>query len=81
MSDEELPSQLREEFVEWFHQFINSIDASDNWFDSSSSTLTEYKECDGNHLVSWRNAGYSTILRVLLVRISSRTLMPYDLCT
>jgi spermine oxidase len=48
--------------LEYIHKFENSIDASDTWFDSSASGLTEYWECDGHPLLNWRDKGYKHII-------------------
>jgi len=46
----------------------NSIQCSDTWFDISAKRLTEYRECEGDLVLDWKNYGYKTIFDLLLVR-------------
>ncbi|XP_043269280.1 spermine oxidase isoform X3 [Venturia canescens] len=55
-----------EEILEWIHRFDNSIQCSDNWYDVSAKGITEYKSCDGDLLLNWKNRGYKTIFDLLM---------------
>ncbi len=68
--DPTVEDDLRDEFIEWCHQFVNTFDGSDSWFDSSSSTLNEYWECRGNPQLSWKEGGYRMLIDILTVCIS-----------
>lgn len=56
-----------EEFLEWMHRFDNSIQCSDTWFDVSARGITEYKSCDGDLLLNWKDRGYKTVFDLLMV--------------
>ncbi|KAK3916648.1 Spermine oxidase [Frankliniella fusca] len=79
-----LTNDLSTEFLEWFHHFENSIDGSDSWFETSGSGHTQYKECEGNPVLVWKQGGYSKVLDLLMkkypnpafaIPISSKILM------
>lgn len=55
------------QFLEFFHKFENSIEASDSWFDTSGPGYLHYWECDGDHLLNWKDRGYKTVLDILMV--------------
>ncbi|XP_062559761.1 spermine oxidase-like [Armigeres subalbatus] len=59
------------QFLEFFHKFENSIEASDCWFDTSGAGYLQYWECDGDHLLNWKDRGYKTILDILMKRFPS----------
>jgi hypothetical protein len=61
-------STLGRYFLDWFQKFENSIDGSDSWFETSGRGLTEYWECKGNLLLSWKSGGYRKVLDLLMVR-------------
>lgn len=63
----EMTGSLPEHFLQWFHRFENSIDGSDSWFETSGSGHTEYKECEGDPVLVWKQAGYSRVLDLLMV--------------
>ncbi|XP_058830882.1 spermine oxidase-like isoform X2 [Topomyia yanbarensis] len=56
------------QFLEFFHKFENSIEASDSWFDTSGPGYLHYWECEGDTLLNWRDKGYRTILEILMKR-------------
>lgn len=57
---------LRDQYIEWCHKFTNSIDASDNWYESSAKGSLEYHECPGHPILNWKGAGYMRFLEVLM---------------
>ncbi|XP_063993389.1 spermine oxidase-like [Diachasmimorpha longicaudata] len=62
-TDEARASQI----LEWMGKFDNSIQCSDSWFNVSAKGLAEYKHCDGDLLLNWKNRGYKTLLDILRV--------------
>lgn len=56
------------QFLEFYHKFENSIEASDSWFDTSGPGYLHYWACDGDNLLNWRDKGYKTILEILMKR-------------
>ena len=61
-------SALGQCFLDWFHKYENSINGADSWFETSGVGLTEYWECEGNLLLSWKSGGYQQVLDLLMVR-------------
>jgi hypothetical protein len=61
-------STLGRYFIDWFEKFENNVDGSDSWFETSGCGLTEYWECEGNLLLSWKSGGYRKVLDLLMVR-------------
>lgn len=59
---------MRIEVLDWFHRMQNIIDASDSWFETSCQSLGEYWECDGNHVLNWKDRGFITLFDLLQVR-------------
>ncbi|XP_069688815.1 uncharacterized protein [Periplaneta americana] len=59
-------SKLGRYFLDWFQKFENSIDGSDSWFETSGRGLTEYWDCEGNLLLSWKSGGYRRVLDLLM---------------
>lgn len=45
----------------------NSIECSDTWFDVSAKRLAEYRECEGNPGLNWKERGFKTIFDLLMV--------------
>ena len=62
-------SALGRYFLDWFHKFENSLNGADSWFETSGVGLTEYWECEGNLLLSWKSGGYQQVLDLLMVRL------------
>jgi hypothetical protein len=62
-------SALGQYFLDWFHKLENSFNGADSWFDTSGVGLTEYWECEGNLLLSWKSGGYQQVLDLLMVRL------------
>ncbi|XP_021918923.1 spermine oxidase-like isoform X2 [Zootermopsis nevadensis] len=59
-------STIGQYFLDWFQKFENSIDGSDSWFETSGRGLTEYWDCEGNLLLSWKSGGYQKALDLLM---------------
>ncbi|XP_018364708.1 PREDICTED: uncharacterized protein LOC108762270 isoform X3 [Trachymyrmex cornetzi] len=57
------------EYLSWIEKMENSIQCSDTWFDISAKRLTEYRECEGDLVLDWKNYGYKTIFDLLLQKI------------
>lgn len=63
----EISFDVRQEVLDWFERMQNMIDASDSWFDTSCRKLGEYWECEGNHVLNWKNRGFITLFDLLQV--------------
>lgn len=61
---------LSQQFIEFFHKYENSIEASDTWFDTSCRGYVDYWDCDGDRLLNWKDKGYISILNILMVSSS-----------
>lgn len=59
---------LAYQFIEFFHKYENSIEASDTWFETSCRGYVDYWDCDGDRLLNWKDKGYRTIFDLLMVR-------------
>lgn len=59
---------LRKQFIEFFHKFENSIEASESWFDTSAGSYPQYWICEGDPLLNWRDQGYKTLFELLQVK-------------
>lgn len=59
---------LAYQFIEFFHKYENSIEASDTWFDTSCRGYVEYWDCAGDRLLNWKDKGYRTLFDLLMVR-------------
>lgn len=57
------------QYLDFFHRYENSIEASDTWFDTSARGYLHYWDCDGDRLLNWKDRGYKTILDILMVRL------------
>lgn len=55
------------QFLDFFHRYENSIEASDNWYDTSAQGYLEYWDCEGDRLLNWKDRGYHTVLDILMV--------------
>lgn len=66
-SNEKIGLDVQHEVYDWFHRMQNTIDASHSWYDTSCHSLTEYWECDGNHVLNWKNRGFVTVFDLLQV--------------
>jgi len=63
-----IPDDLKSEFIEFCHQFVNSYVASDTWFSSSNDTWTDFKVCEGNATIAWKNeVGFRALFDILMV--------------
>lgn len=72
-------SALGRYFLDWFHKFENSINGADSWFETSGVGLTEYWECEGNLLLSWKSGGYQKFLDLLMNKYPSEKVeVPVD---
>lgn len=58
------------QILEWYHKFFNSINASSNWNEISAKGILDYKTCEGDLTLNWKNKGYKVIFSVLKVKIS-----------
>ncbi|KAH8380431.1 hypothetical protein KR009_010676 [Drosophila setifemur] len=67
---------IAEEFLEVFHKFESSVEASDHLFEVSGKGHLEYWLCEGELLLNWRDQGYKRFLRLLM---KSREDQPDDL--
>ncbi|XP_059608522.1 spermine oxidase-like [Phlebotomus argentipes] len=56
---------VAEQFLDFFHKYENSIEASDTWFDTSARGYLEYWDCEGERLLNWRDKGYRTVLDLI----------------
>lgn len=65
----DIDNKICDYVFEWFHKVENSLEASDSWFQTSAKGLTNYKECEGDLLLNWKEKGFTTILNILLVSI------------
>lgn len=57
------------EYLSWMEKMENSIECSDTWFDVSAKRLTEYRECEGNPGLNWKDRGFKTLFDLLLHKI------------
>lgn len=62
-----------QQFLEFFHKYENSIEASDTWFETSCKGYCEYWDCDGDRLLNWKDKGYRTVFDLLMVSYVSGT--------
>lgn len=53
------------QFLDFFHRYENSIEASDSWFETSARGYLEYWDCEGDRLLNWKDRGYTTVLTLL----------------
>ncbi|XP_055705858.1 spermine oxidase isoform X2 [Phlebotomus papatasi] len=56
---------VAEQFLDFFHKYENSIEASDTWFDTSARGYLEYWDCEGERLLNWRDKGYRTVFSLI----------------
>ncbi|XP_028048109.2 spermine oxidase [Monomorium pharaonis] len=56
-------------YLSWIEKIENSLQCSNSWFDVSAKRLTEFKECEGDITLGWKNRGYKTIFDLLLQKI------------
>lgn len=50
-----------------YEDLQNTLDATDDWFQTSCASNSEYWECDGNMGLTWKDKGYRTVLDLLQV--------------
>lgn len=70
---DDIDSELAAQFVEFWHKFENSFEASDTWYDTSCQSYPEYWICDGDHLLNWKDKGYRTVFELLQVTATHST--------
>lgn len=58
-----------QQFLDFFHRYENSIEASDTWFETSCKGYCEYWDCDGDRLLNWKDKGYRTVFDLLMVSL------------
>lgn len=74
-----IPSSLRQEFIEFFHKYENSIEASDTWFDTSCAGYVDYWDCNGERLLNWKDKGYGTVFDLLMKKLpDSKNAIPIE---
>lgn len=57
--------ELAFQFLDFFHRYENSIEASDNWFETSARGYLDYWDCEGDRLLNWKDRGYHTVFALL----------------
>lgn len=57
------------QYLDFFHKYENSIEASDTWYDTSATGYLHYWDCEGDRLLNWKDRGYKTILDILMVSL------------
>lgn len=65
----ELNDTLQEQFLWLFQVTQTGFDPADNWHDISIQEFANYKLCDGDQGVNWKERGYGTIFDILMVCI------------
>lgn len=55
------------QYLDFFHRYENSIEASDTWYDTSATGFVHYWDCEGDRLLNWKDRGFKTILDILMV--------------
>lgn len=63
----DVDANVCQQFLDFFHKYENSIEASDTWFDTSCKGYCEYWDCDGDRLLNWKDKGYRTVFDLLMV--------------
>lgn len=58
---------LAKQFIEFFHKFENSYEASESWYETSAKSLPQYWRCEGDQLLNWKDKGYKTVFDLLQV--------------
>lgn len=58
---------MAQQFIDFFHKYENSIEASDTWFDTSAAGYLHYWDCEGDRLLNWKDKGYGTLIDILMV--------------
>lgn len=53
------------QFLDFFHRYENSIEASDSWFETSARGYLDYWDCEGDRLLNWKDRGYKTVFTLL----------------
>ncbi|XP_050297420.1 spermine oxidase-like isoform X2 [Anthonomus grandis grandis] len=49
---------------EWAEKFLLCLDPAESW--EQLSAKSEYKKCEGHHLIHWKNTGFATFIDVLI---------------
>lgn len=65
--------ELAQQFIDFFHKYENSIEASDTWYDTSAEGYLHYWDCDGDRLLNWKDRGYKTILDIMMKKFPDPT--------
>lgn len=65
----QLDPTLAAQFLDFFHKYENSFEASDSWFDASAIGYTKYWDCSGDLLLNWRDRGYRMVFDLLTNRV------------
>lgn len=61
-----IDSELAHECYEYFHKFMNFLDGSDSWYETSCD-MHGYVTCEGDRLLDWKDRGYATVFDLLQV--------------
>lgn len=56
---------MAHQFLDFFHRYENSIEASDSWYETSARGYLEYWDCAGDRLLNWKDRGYRTVFTLL----------------
>jgi len=64
--NKDIDPQIAMQFLEFFHKYENSIEASDTWYDTSAQGFLHYWDCDGDRLLNWKDKGYKTVLNIMM---------------
>lgn len=62
-----ISDEVKHMTFELYHGFQNVLDASDDWYQTSCASSSEYWECKGNQMLTWKDKGYKTVLDLLQV--------------
>lgn len=66
----DITADLSTMVLNYFHKFENSIEASDNWFQTSGNGYLQYWECEGHPLLNWKDKGYRSVIDFITVSIN-----------
>ncbi|XP_011497031.1 PREDICTED: spermine oxidase-like [Ceratosolen solmsi marchali] len=60
-----ITKEKAEQILNWMHNYHNSIECSDTWFDVSANRSNDYWICKGDPLINWKMNGYSKVFDLL----------------
>lgn len=73
VQESKFDATLADQFLDFFHKYENSYEASDSWFDASAIGYTQYWDCAGDLLLNWRDRGYQMVFDLLMNRVPGAT--------